>query len=83
MTHSAILKLVLSATVLVWGWYSFDLLDIILLSYRVHTAITLWLNLSAVLGLPRDAFKCRAPYCDCTSSVCPSVCLWRWWIRTT
>jgi len=25
--------------------------------------------------LPRDALQCIARYCDCISSVCPSVCL--------
>jgi len=33
--------------------------------------------------LPRDALQCKARYCDCMSSVRPSVRLWRWWIRPT
>jgi len=40
-------------------------------------------ELFGVRFLPRDALYCIGRYCDRMSSVCLSICPWRWWIRIT
>jgi len=59
--------------------------------YRTVCLILYFLNTSCLDVLVIQVLFCEiwflpldaARYCDCMSSVRPSVCLWRWWIRTT